>query len=251
MDQETAYLKKRFIDLSKRAEDKSIVTFSNFLNLNELNIFHQTAKELYSSFEISGGYDYAERQMVAFIPDALYYVWEYPIQTIQFTPSHPKFAEALTHRDVLGALMNLGVKREMLGDILMLENSAIAVFCTESVSSYLMENLVKIRRTAVTARLLHAADFVYHPVFQEKDSIVSSFRLDTVLADICKLPRSSAQKIISEGNAFLNSKKIQQNDYLCQEGDILSVRHYGKFQIESTGGATKKGRIKYRYKIYC
>lgn len=71
MDQETAYLKKRFIDLSKRAEDKNIVTFSNFLNLNELNIFHQVSKELYSSFETFGGYDYAERQMVAFIPDAL------------------------------------------------------------------------------------------------------------------------------------------------------------------------------------
>ena len=50
MDQETAYLKKRFIDLSKRAEDKNIVTFSNFLNLNELNIFHQGSKELYSAF---------------------------------------------------------------------------------------------------------------------------------------------------------------------------------------------------------
>ena len=250
MDQETAYLKKRFIDLSKRAEDKNIVTFSNFLNLNELNIFHQVSKELYSSFETFGGYDYAERQMVAFIPDALYYVWEYPIQTIQFTPSHPKFAEALTHRDVLGALMNLGIKREMLGDILMLADR-IAVFCTESVSSYLMENCIKIRRTNVTAQQLSAAAFDYHPVFQEKDGIVSSFRLDTILADICKLPRSGAQKIISEGNAFLNAKKIKQNDYLCQNGDILSVRHYGKFQIETIDGVTKKGRIKYRYKVYC
>ena len=74
MDQEEEYLKKRFIDLSKRAEDKNIVTFSNFLNLNELNIFHQISKELYSSFQVFGGYDFAERQLVAFIPDALIYV---------------------------------------------------------------------------------------------------------------------------------------------------------------------------------
>ena len=71
-----------------------------------------------------------------------------------------------------------------------------------------------------------------------------------MLADVCKLTRSAAQKLISEGNAFINSRKIQQNDYACREGDILSVRHYGKFQIAETGGVTKKGRIKYRYKIY-
>ncbi|MDE7314044.1 MAG: hypothetical protein K2N87_20885 [Eubacterium sp.] len=250
MEQETVYLKKRFIDLSRRAEVKNIVTFSNFLNLNELNIFHQTSKELSSSFEIFGGYDCAERQMVAFIPDALSYVWEYPIQVIRFTPSHPKFAEALTHRDVLGTLMSLGIKREMLGDILMLADG-IAVFCTETISSYLMEHCVKIRHTNVTAQQLPAAGFSYHPVFLEKDGILSSLRLDTILADICKLPRSRAQKIISEGNAFINSKKIQQNDYLCQKGDILSVRHYGKYQIETTKGMTKKGKIKYRYKVYC
>lgn len=262
MDPEEAYLKKRFIDLSKRAEDKNIVTFSHFLNLNELNIFHQIKKELYCSFQLFGGYDSAERQMVAFIPDALSYVWEdsdmqkacpeqisYPIQTIRFIPSHPKFAESLTHRDVLGALMNLGIKREMLGDILMAEQEII-VFCTNSIADYIMEQCVTIRHTNVTASRVSTADFHYEPKLIEKEGVVSSIRLDTIIADICKLPRSAAQKIISEGNAFINSKRIQNNTYHCQDGDILSVRHIGKFQIETTDHVTKKGRIRYRYKIY-
>lgn len=249
MDQEADYLKKRFIDLSKRAEDKNIVTFSNFLNLNELNIFHQISKELYSSFQAFGGYDYAERQMVAFIPDALYYVWEYPMDAIRFEPSHLKFAEALTHRDVLGALMNLGIKREMLGDLLMAEDD-IVVFCTDSVTDYIIEQCSRIRHTTVNARRIPITNFDYQPKFVEKDGIVSSLRLDTILADVCKLPRSAAQKIISDGNAFINSKKIQQNDYNCQNGDILSVRHVGKFQIETTDLVTKKGRIRYHYKVY-
>lgn len=63
MDQETAYLKKRLTDLSRRAEQKNIVTFSHFLNLNELNILHQSVRELHSSFETFGGYEQAERQM--------------------------------------------------------------------------------------------------------------------------------------------------------------------------------------------
>lgn len=249
MDQEEEYLKKRFIDLSKRAEDKNIVTFSNFLNLNELNIFHQISKELYSSFQVFGGYDFAERQLVAFIPDALYYVWEYPIDTLSLTPTHSKFAESLTHRDVLGALLNLGIKREMLGDILFPDHS-IAVFCINSVSDYVIEQCSKIRHTNVTVKRMQTADFDYQPKFVEKEGIVSSLRLDTIIADICKLPRSAAQKIISEGNAFINAKKMQQNTYHCQHGDILSVRHVGKFQIETTDYVTKKGRIRYRYKIY-
>ncbi len=249
MDQETAYLKKRLTDLSRRAEQKNIVTFSHFLNLNELNILHQSVRELHSSFETFGGYEQAERQMAAFIPDALSYVWEYPIRTVRLAPSHRKFAEDLTHRDVLGALMHLGIKRETLGDILLPEDG-IYVFCADAVADYLTDNCTKIRHTTVTAALIDAQDFHYELKRMEKDGIVASLRLDTVLADVCKLSRSAAQKRISEGSAFLNSKKILQNDYLCQEGDLLSVRHYGKFQIQSVGQVTKKGRIKYRYDVF-
>ncbi len=249
MDQETAYLKKRLTDLSRRAEQKNIVTFSHFLNLNELNILHQSVRELHSSFETFGGYEQAERQMAAFIPDALSYVWEYPVRTVRLAPSHRKFAEDLTHRDVLGALMHLGIKRETLGDILLPEDG-IYVFCADAVADYLTDNCTKIRHTTVTAALIDAQDFHYEPKRMEKDGIVASLRLDTVLADVCKLSRSAAQKRISEGSAFLNSKKILQNDYLCQEGDLLSVRHYGKFQIQSVGQVTKKGRIKNRYDVF-
>ena len=73
--------KKRLIDLSKQANRKGIVVFSDFLNLNELNIYHSTKKSLYTKAELFGGYDNAERQMIAFIPDALSYKWDYPIKT--------------------------------------------------------------------------------------------------------------------------------------------------------------------------
>ncbi len=67
--------RKRLLDLSRQADRKGIVLFSDFLNLNEQNIFHSLQKELYTTAELSGGYEQAERQMVAFIPDALCYEW--------------------------------------------------------------------------------------------------------------------------------------------------------------------------------
>ena len=85
--------KKRLMDLSRQADNKGIVTFSDFLNLNELNIYHTIKKTLYTKTEVFGGYDSAERQMVAFIPDALYYEgedlfswWKPPIRCIHITP---------------------------------------------------------------------------------------------------------------------------------------------------------------------
>ena len=68
MTKEESLLAKRFVDLSRQAQQKSIVLFSEFLNMNELNIFRQEVSNLYSNYEISGGYELSERQMIAFIP---------------------------------------------------------------------------------------------------------------------------------------------------------------------------------------
>lgn len=248
MEQEEQYLKKHFIDLSRRAENKNIITYSNFLNLNEISILCQAAKELYCPFELSGGYDHAERKVAAFL-GGLYSAPKYPISAICFIPLHPKFSETFTHRDVLGSLMGLGIKREMLGDIVFQDTKAI-VLCTSSICSYLMENCHQIRHTNVRCEEMSIQDFTYEPSFIEKEGTVASFRLDTIIADVCKLTRSHAQKIISDGNAFINSQKILSNDYICQNKDILSVRHYGKYIIETSDKITRKGKIKYRYKIY-
>ena len=84
--------KKRLLDLSKQADIKGIVTFSDFLNLNELNIYHTIKNTLYCKSEYFGGYENAERQMIAFIPDALMFEWDYPIRCIHIVPKYPKFA---------------------------------------------------------------------------------------------------------------------------------------------------------------
>lgn len=111
MTRDETLLAKRFVDLSRQAQQKNIVIFSDFLNLNELNIFQQEIPNLYSAYQIFGGYELSERQMIAFLPDALCYEWNYPIKCLKITPVNKKFAEELTHRDVLGSLMNLGIER--------------------------------------------------------------------------------------------------------------------------------------------
>ena len=241
--------KKRFIDLSRQVNRKGIVLFSDFLNLNELNIYHQCENLLESRSETYGGIPCAERQMIAFLPDALYYEWEYPIAALKVVPAYPKFAEKIGHRDLLGSLMNLGVDRSKIGDILIGEDCSY-ILCEESMASYFMENLEKVRHTLVKLSVVSCEEITVHQKLAEKEGIITSNRLDSVIACVHKLSRSQSLELLRQEKVFVNGKNIQNPTYSCKKGDIVSVRGFGRFIYQSDYGATNKGRLKIKYQVY-
>lgn len=242
MNKEETLLRKRLTELSRQAYHKDIVTFSDFLNLNELNILHTTPKDLFPArYETFGGYEMAERQMVAFLPDALYYEYHYPMQILKIRPANPRFAEELSHRDYLGSLMNLGVERCKMGDILLLENCA-EVFVCQNIAEYLCQELTRIRHTVVQTELVTPEEISYEPRFEEIKGTVSSIRLDSVLALAYPLSRSKMTSYIEAGRVFVNGKLITSNGYHLKEGDILSVRGLGRIRYEGMLSETKKKR---------
>ena len=200
--------KKKLIDLSRQANRKGIVLFSDFLNLNELNIYHQNEKFFETKTEASGGVPFAERQIVAFIPDALYYEWQFPIAYLEIVPSYPKFAEKLGHRDILGSMMNLGVDRSKLGDIVICEDKYFLI-CEESMAPYFMENLDKIRHTVVKLSPVSADALGQQQKFEEKDGIITSNRLDSMIACVYKFSRSQALEFFKAEKVFVNGKCVQ------------------------------------------
>ncbi len=241
--------KKRLVDLAKQANRKGIVLFSDFLNLNEQNIYHQTKSQLEAQTETFGGMESAERQMVAFLPDALYYEWDYPISCLKIEPSYPKFAEKLTHRDILGSIMNLGVERSKLGDII-LDKDAAYFFCEEGMAAYFLENLEKIKHTLVKVSVADASEVAFHQTFQERSGIITSNRIDSVVACVYQLSRSKASELIRAEKVFVNGKAMLSNTYCCKKGEIVSVRGMGRFVYEGCRGETQKGRLRIQYKIY-
>lgn len=249
MTKEETLLAKRFLDLSRQAGQKDIVVFSEFLNLNELHIFRQEIPKLYSGYEIFGGYELSERQMIAFIPDALCYAWDYPIACLKITPVNKRFAEALTHRDVLGSLMNLGIERSKLGDILV-NDEEIYVFCQEKIAGYLMEELTRIRHTVVKSERAEAGFLPTEPRKEKAEGIITSNRLDGIIACICKVSRSQASQWIKGGKVFLNSRQTLQPSAECKPGELISVRSVGRFRFLDSLGETRKGRLKIQYEKY-
>lgn len=249
MNEDALYIAKRFLDLSKQANRKGIVTFSDFLSLSEQTILQQNKEKLESEYRMSGGYEYAERQMVAFIPDALFYEWDYPMQCVRIRPAYPKYAEKLTHRDVLGALMSLGIERAKIGDLIV-NDAEMLFFAKEEIVPYLIDQLSAIRHTVVTLEPTAARQIDYQPRFEEREAIVTSNRLDAVIAAICKLSRSAALRLIQEGKIFVNGAECLHNTYYCKQGDLLSIRGFGKVRFGETLGVTKKDRIRFSYQIF-
>lgn len=241
--------KKRLTDLSKQANRKGIVLFSDFLNLNELHIYHQSKNSFETQTESFGGVPHAERQMIAFIPDALYYEWKYPITALCIQPASLKFAEKLGHRDILGAVMQLGVDRSKLGDIIVGDN-IYYLLCEENIAGYFMENLTKIRHTAVKLKVCSQNELVICQEFEEKNGIIASNRLDSVIACVHKLSRSQALELFRQQKVYVNGRLIESVTYTCQKGDIVSVRGYGRFIYAGESGATNKGRMRFCYQLY-
>ena len=242
--------KKRLIDLSRQANQKNIVLFSDFLNLNEQNIYHTTIRELYTNTEVSGGYDNAERQMVAFIPDALCYEWTYPIVCLQITPQYPKFAERLTHRDLLGALMNLGIDRNRIGDIVC-QNEHYYIFCEKTIHPFIEENLTQIRHTAVQIFCLDQSQNIQvQPEFKEIHEIIASNRIDCIIAKAYHLSRSEAAEYLSSEKVFINGKCITNCNQSCNNGAIVSVRGKGRFVFKTNNTISKKGKLRVCFQVY-
>ncbi len=247
MTREEELFQRRLLDLADTAWNRGIITYTDFLNLNEQNIYHDTLKQL--SFLESrgfGGYACAERQMIAFIPDALLTVWgdqrpPYPIACIRITPLNRKFSDALSHRDYLGSLMNLGIDRCKIGDIVLQEEGAF-LFCQDKIADYLCGELTRVKHTTVNCRLCDLEELHYEPKLQEIIGTVASVRLDALLSLAFGSSRSGLTGLIEGGKTFVNGRMTTSNGYHLKEGDMISVRGYGRFRYCGVVTATKKGR---------
>ena len=136
-DKEEQLLKKRLTELAGLCWQRDIQTHSGFLTLREQTVFHSIERELAPvRVRLAGGYPQAERKMVCFLASYEEESAPLPIRVLSVVPAAPRFAQPLTHRDYLGAVMNLGIERSCVGDILAEENGCF-IFCLEAMEEFL------------------------------------------------------------------------------------------------------------------
>lgn len=234
---------KRFNELYNRAYTRSYKVFSEFLNLEEQSILANA----YLPYTAYGGYDMAERIIAAFGDNIE--KSDFPIKCLIIAPVMQKFADKLTHRDFLGALMNLGIKRELLGDIIIADNCGY-LFCLEQISKYIKDNLNQIKHTNVTVTETDALPDNIIKAPEPGELVISSRRLDVLVSAVYKLSRNETAGLFSAGKIFVNSKSSSNASYQIKENDIVSVRGFGRFTFLQQLRKTKKDRIAVEVIIY-
>ena len=233
--------KRRLRELALRAGFTGAPCFTRFLEPSMEQDARAAANAANVSLALWGGYDAAERRIAAFYIGEPPTGADYPLCCLELN-WNPKYAEP-GHRDLLGAVMGLGLERDAVGDIALGETDGTAyLFAHTDVETYILGNLDSAGRAKLKLRSTGDAPRLKPPEGVSLRITVSSFRLDAVLAAGLKLSRGEAQRLIEAGQVKRNHVETLRGDMHLEEGDLLSVRGHGRMRVDGFEGLTRKGR---------
>lgn len=243
-DDDRLFLSK-MCDAAERSINSGKVMFSRFLNPGQRMLLEsRMSGQICLCF--FGGCGDAERTVAA-IGSGEVRNEDYPISALRVCTKNKK---PLSHRDYLGSLLSLGIKRELVGDIVIKDEYAL-VFCTKEISDFITDNLKRVASQTVNVSPEEdLTSFHYERQYKEISVTVSSLRFDCVLSAVTGKSRSASADLIEQGFAFINYDTVKSISACVKNGDVLSVRGFGKMIIETDNSLTKKGRIHIKVKKY-
>lgn len=236
----------RLLDKSEFAGKTRSFSHSDFLDPHQINLAEKLLPSLnVCEYSFYGGYPGAERAIAVFRPEFAddEDLSEYLNGSLKVIEITPLARNNLTHRDYLGALMSLGIKREVTGDILVKEEKC-NILVLNDIAGYIAGNLEKIGNTGISLKISEITDLnVPEPKTREIRATLSTLRLDSLCAPAFGISRSLAADFIKAGKVQLNWDVTENPDKAVREGDTVSLRGKGRAVLEKVGGMTKKDRI--------
>lgn len=230
-------------DIASRSYYEGRPCFSDFMSMYEQDLLLRHQDDILKDtgaegLFFSGGYPHAERVLAAF---GAFEPEGWPALWLHITPAYPKFSAVPGHRDYLGSILGLGLKREKIGDILVQDDGAW-IYVRRETSDFILEELKQVGRTIVRIQAEDLPEAYRMPRFSVSRKTVSSVRLDTIIAAAYGLSRSKAVQCITDGEVFINGRMITGNSHAVKSGDVISVRHKGKFVFVDLQNKSKKNK---------
>jgi RNA-binding protein YlmH len=233
----------RIFDKQESCYKKNYLSETKFLSERELALAELALRgEKAEYWTAWGGYEGAERKIIIFYPDYLGAEEASAEAGISFVRAEFHNKGSVSHRDMLGSLMNIGITRECLGDIIVHENFC-DIICLEGSAEFIMNNLFRAGRETLTLSLLEEAPAAPEIKTETIKDTVASLRLDSVVSACCRTSRTKAAELIASGRVFVNGLECLKSDKLLEEGCGLSIRGAGKFVLKNASGVSKKGRV--------
>ena len=233
---------RHLLDLLRKSEKTMSWQYSAFLSPAEQEDLLRAPEAAGFAYSLIGGYENAERKLLAAGNEEDLGPPDPPIRVISVSPKSARFAEDLSHRDYLGAILGLGIDRSLIGDILVRENRAW-FFCLASAAEMLAASLAQVRRTSVSAEITSPDIPELQPRYESLRLNVASERLDAVAAAVTRLSRGQAGTLFAGEKVFVNGRLATDKSARLKEGDTLSIRGFGKMIYDGLEVETRKNRL--------
>ena len=245
LEQDERYLSAHISDLCRKSAGSGVPRFSSFLNEREAMIASEAARTERSCPVFYGGYDGAARVVCGFFENTFAEEFDeeakrnlFPVRAITFSF---RSRDKLSHRDFLGAVLGVGLKREAVGDIVVLEGGAV-VFCLETAAELVL-GIEKVGRVGVAAE-----SGVTKPIIKSEplkiETTVSSMRLDCIVGACTNASRDKSASLVKSGQVSADFSVCLEVSFVVKEETVLSIRGYGRFRVSKIVGKTQKGRLK-------
>lgn len=205
---------------------------SKFLTLAEQAELH----DIDLNIVFSNNYPFEERKRAFIYPKELDIKLDFKISFLKIVSR-----EKLKHSDVLGAIMNLGITRDVIGDILI--SDEVYVIVASEILKYLVDNLLQVGKAKVKVEIINDLPSLDMNNYQSSSIIVTSMRLDSIINKSLNLSREKAQTLIQMRAVKINGNICLSNDYLCQENDIISINKFGRIIVRDVSRKTKKDKL--------
>lgn len=250
-NEEDKLLISKLLDKIEASQKKNTIEYTDFLDIHQKCIAEKMVKLLkYTNYEIYGGYENAERAILIIYPEKLEKVFkdnnfDYNniVQIIRIVLPN-EMREKYSHRDYLGAIIKVGVRREKVGDILV-GNDGADIIVNKEISKYLetsLSELTRFSKSVISIQKIEKLNVA--PVKTEiLNIIIPSMRMDSIVSEVIKTSRSKAIEIINQERVFINSELATKNSKILKENDIITVRGKGRFKINKILNSTKKGNL--------
>ena len=239
---ENGALHSRIEDTVRLCDKHNAPCFLGFLDEQEQAQALSVISRLLPSqaYRFYGGYEDAERRIVGVFPDYLEPEDIYfPLRAVAF---FYREVRPLTHRDFLGTLLSLGIRRDTIGDILCGKGMTV-VFLREEIATFVCEQVTKIGGEGVTIQGNYSGELPVARTYQPISETIASPRLDAVVKALLRVSREEAARQIRIGNVSIDHRPTEEVSATVTASCTVSVRGFGRFIVDQVGPLTKKGRL--------
>lgn len=249
-DEKQILLVKKIMDKIDKVLKNYSIEYTNFLDPYNREICCSVINRFIDvSYHEDGGFPPAERKSIILYPN--YFEKSDTNDNLTVLKINGKFKlNRITHRDILGAILGLGINRDKIGDIIVKDNYCQVIVLSD-ISSYIELNLNKIGKTNVKIEIINRNEITDNDeIFEEKVIIAASLRLDAIISSVINLSRVKCVNIIKSAKVKVNYKSITTSSKEIKENDLISLRGKGRFRVIKILGYTKKNNTKILIRKY-